>query len=142
MSLIKEAVSLTESGDFKDIEKFLSRCLEEISTESLAAVQLLAWDDYGGITFNTEFKRAAAFCLAAWGELGIDALARMPHQGTKVKDRTIPIALLAHLAAGDFADKLTMWATKGVHFKTIPPPFIGWHSRRLSSICFCKQLVV
>ena len=64
----------------------------------MLAVQLLARDMYGGMTFNLEFKEPAAYCLLAWGQNGIEALADNALQEPTSKNFSLAFRMLASIA--------------------------------------------
>ena len=67
--------------------------------EALSAVQMLFEDMYGGITFNTELKAPAAWCLVRWGEAGLEALLEAAYRTPTFKNQWLTLEVLATLAS-------------------------------------------
>jgi hypothetical protein len=68
---------------------------------ALAAVQLLAEDMHGGITFNFELKAPAALSLLTFGERGVAALVESARRTPTSKNVSLCLSLLSHAANGN-----------------------------------------
>lgn len=99
MTLIERAQELLSQPAPDKLEHLLCDCLSAGTLEGLAAVQLLAEDMYGGITFNFELKRPAAWCLVACREQGLQALMEIAQRTQTTKNYTLAFQILATLSA-------------------------------------------
>ena len=97
-SLINRAQEFIVSGG--DEYSLLRSCLEDGSNAALLAVQMIAEDMYGGHTYNYELKAPAAYCLAAFGEHGFDALVETATRAPYSKNVSLCIQVLSWIASG------------------------------------------
>jgi hypothetical protein len=86
MELTKWVDTFIERGDPRGLPELLTRCLAEPGLVGLAAMQRLSEDMYGRITFNTELKAPAAYCLVAWGVAGLDAIVEAAKRTPELKN--------------------------------------------------------
>ena len=100
MSLIEKAKEFVARGTWEDLERLLQDCVTTGTVEALAAVQILAEDMYGGLTYNSELKRCAATCLVRWKGAGVRALGEIAQRTPTLKNYSIALAMLSRLAAG------------------------------------------
>lgn len=97
------ARELVVAGTPQDVFAFIGDCVDDGSLASLAAVQLLYEDMYGGITFNYELKAPAGLALLRWAEPGIEALYEAALRTPTSKNISIAIDVMATTAtSGDW----------------------------------------
>ena len=77
MTLLERAQRFVSQPAPDKLEHLLYDCVSAQTLDGLTAVQLLAEDMYGRITFNFELKCPAAWCFVAWREQGLQALLEM-----------------------------------------------------------------
>lgn len=83
-----------------DSQEFLLQdCVAAQTLDGLSAVQLVAEDMYGGITYNFELKCPAAWCLIAWREQGLKALLELARRTPTLKNYSLAFQILGTLAA-------------------------------------------
>lgn len=99
MTLLNRATRFVEAGDESEGD-ILRDCVEDGGIQALSAVQLLAEHMYGGMTFNIELKAPAAYCLAAFGVQGLDALVELATRSPASKNISLCLDTLASIAAG------------------------------------------
>ena len=99
MTLIERAHEFVSRPAPDKLEHLLHDCVSADTLDGLAAVQLLAEDMYGGITFNFELKRPAAWCLVAWREQGLQALLEMAQRTQTSKNYSLAFQILSTLSA-------------------------------------------
>ena len=100
MTLIDRATGFIEGGHPTELSQLLADCVAAGNSEGLLAVQLLARDMYGGITFNWELKAPAAYCLLAWGQGGLKALVENALEEPTSKNFSLAFQLLSSIADG------------------------------------------
>ncbi len=66
MSLKDKADQFIKAGSPNELSELLLRCVKENTIDALEAVQKIAEDMYGGMTYNFELKAPAAWCLPFW----------------------------------------------------------------------------
>ncbi len=86
-------------GGGTDEAALLTDCIEAGTVEALSAVQMIFEDMYDGITFNTELKAPAAWCLVCWAEAGLEALLEAAHRTPTFKNQLLTLEVLATLAS-------------------------------------------
>lgn len=101
MTLIERAQTFVRGGEPAELYRLLTDCVEAGTLEALAAVQLVAEDMHGDITFNFELKAPSAWCLVAWGPSGLQALLEMTRRTPTSKNFSLAFQLLSTLAAGE-----------------------------------------
>lgn len=74
-------------------------CVSDRSPEGLFAVQLLARDMYGGETYNLLLKAPAVYCLLAWGQAGMEAVAQNALKEPTSKNFSLAFQMLSSVAA-------------------------------------------
>ena len=97
---IQRAQELVLVGGPTELNALLSECVAARTPSALAAVQLLAEDMYGGMTYNFLLKAPAAHALIAWGAIGLEALAEMALRTRTTKNISLVFQVLAPIAAG------------------------------------------
>jgi hypothetical protein len=90
---------ILRGGGASDEFSLLTDCMESGTVEALRAVQMLFEDMYGGITFNTELKSPAAWCLVRWGKIGLEALLEAADRTPTFKNQLLALDVLATLAS-------------------------------------------
>lgn len=99
MNLLDRATRFIKTGDESEAE-ILQKCVDDGGAQALSAVQLLAEDMYGGMTYNIELKAPAASCLLTFGERGLDALVESATRSPTTKNVSLCLSNLASTAAG------------------------------------------
>jgi hypothetical protein len=97
---IQKAQEFIPAGGPAELNALLSECVAARTPSALAAVQLLAENMYGGMTYNFLLKAPAAHALVAWGAAGLDALVEMALRTRTTKNISLVFQILAPLAAG------------------------------------------
>ena len=100
VDLVSRARAYLEKGKVDEGDAILRECLADGGAQALAAVQLLAEDMYGGVTYNFELKAPHAYALLRWGEQGLSALVEMATRSPTSKNVSICMSLLAAVAVG------------------------------------------
>ena len=100
MTLIDRAKRFIQGGKPAELTLLLSDCVSAGNSEGMLAVQILARDMYGGMTFNFELKAPAAHCLLAWRQAGLKALAENALYEPASKNFTLAFYLLSCTAGG------------------------------------------
>ena len=101
-SLIDKADAFISNGHPKELRPLLKECVDSKTEEGLVAVQRLARDMYGGMTYNMELKAPAAYCLPVWGERGLDALVENALNEAEIKNFALAFRILSPFAGGEF----------------------------------------
>ncbi|HET7550621.1 MAG TPA: Shedu anti-phage system protein SduA domain-containing protein [Gemmatimonadaceae bacterium] len=81
---------------------------------ALATAQYLAENMYGGITYNFEFKAAAAICLVGFGEAGLRALVESARRTPKSKNVSLCLSILSSVAVGQLPSIAQSVAREGL----------------------------
>ena len=105
MSLIDRARVFIDVGG--DEFALLRDCIIDGGASAIAAVQMMAEDTYGGITFNIELKAPAACSLVAFGAAGLRALVESAVRTPTGKNVSLCLSILAAVAAGSAPRGLT-----------------------------------
>ena len=100
MSLTDRARQFVQGGKPIELPPLLAECVQAANSEGMLAVQLLARDMYGGMTFNLELKDPAAYCLLAWRQNGIKALVDNAVEEPTSKNLSLAFRMLASVAGG------------------------------------------
>lgn len=98
MNLLDRAMRFIQTGDESEAV-ILRECVDDGGAQALSAVQLLAEDMYGGMTYNFELKAPAASCLLTFGERGLDALVESAIRTPTTKNVSLCLRILASTAA-------------------------------------------
>ncbi len=109
MALLDRARQFVEGGNTPELLPLLADCVAAGNSEAMVAVKLLARDMYGGETYNVTLKAPAAYCLLAWGQDGIEALAENAMEEPTSKNFSLAFQLLASTAEGCDPQSSSSW---------------------------------
>ncbi len=98
--LVDRARRFIEGGHPEELQQILADCVAAGNSDGIAAVQLLARDMYGGVTYSWELKAPAAYCLLAWGQSGLEALVENALSEPTTENFSLAFQLLANAAEG------------------------------------------
>lgn len=98
MPFVERAQDFIQAGG--DEYALLRDCIADGGQGALAAVQMMAEDMYGGITFNFEIKAPAACTLIVFGVPGLRALVELTIRTPNSKNVSLCLSTLAALAGG------------------------------------------
>ncbi len=118
-SLVDKANAFISTGHPEELWPLLTECVTAHSMEALVAVQLLARDMYGGITFNFELKAPAAHCLPVWHDQGLDALVENALKEPTSKNFSLAFQILAAIASGEPPAAAALWIKDTSLFNTV-----------------------
>ena len=99
MTLLQRANQVLSQPEPTELDHLLLECVSAPTLDGLTAVQLLAEDMYGGITFNYELKCPSAWSLLAWREQGLHALREMVQRTPTSKNYSLAFQILSTLSA-------------------------------------------
>ena len=100
MDLITRAQQYIAAPPYPSPIPLLTDCVAALDSDGMHAVRLLAADKYDGRAINLTIKAPAAYCLLAWGDLGLRTLVATAQPNLSSNNVSLVIRLLAHIAGG------------------------------------------
>ena len=142
MTLIERARQFVERSDPKELPRLLMDCVQSRDTEGMIAVQLLARDMYGRDTFNLLLKAPAVYCLLAWGEDGLNAVAENALKEPTSKNFSLAFQLLSSTASGHEPKSIASFVSDSRLRQTISSAVGDWEDLVLKARKCLNELML